>query len=146
MADLFTIDASVFLNAYNDTEIGHRQSREFLDLVRRQGGTLVEPALVLVEVAASLARGSGDAQLAYAVAMEIAELAGLILVPLDERLAFQATRLAADLRPRGGDAVYGAVAQRFNAVLVTRDQQQLERLAPVVTANSPEEALAAMDR
>lgn len=51
-------------------------------------------------------------------------------------------RLAAKQRLRVADAVHAAVAQRYGATLVTRDQQQLERLHPISPVLTPTAALA----
>jgi len=142
VATVYTVDASVFVNAYNEGESGHAASLRFLASARQQSFALVEPTLFLVEASGAIARASGDAQLAYAMASDLVLLPGVVLVPLDRALADEASIVAADRGLRGSDAVYGAVAQRFNAVLVTRDRQQRERLAELLTVHSPEEALA----
>ena len=64
---------------------------------------------------------------------------------LDDLLAEEAVQLATQCRLRGADAVYGAVAKRHGCKLVTRDQQQLDRLKGAVTCLTPEEALAQLD-
>ena len=64
------------------------------------------------------------------------------LIPLDELLAVSAAELAARYRLRGADAVYAAVAQRHQTVLVTNDRQQLERLAIVLPVMPPAQALS----
>jgi hypothetical protein len=38
---VYTVDASVFLNAYDTTEAGHEVSRSFLDLLQAQGISMV---------------------------------------------------------------------------------------------------------
>ena len=97
-----------------------------------------------MEAAGTVARGRDDAGLGYLFAMSIAGLPGLVLVAADQPLAYEAARIAADRRLRGGDAVYGAVALRFGSVLVTRDREQRDRLAPLLRTKSPEQMLAAM--
>jgi hypothetical protein len=64
MTNVYTVDASVFLNGYNEAEVGSAQSRAFLASMRAETAALFEPTILLVEVAASLARGRGDARLA----------------------------------------------------------------------------------
>jgi predicted nucleic acid-binding protein len=142
MAGPYTLDASVFLNSVNPSEEGHEASGRLLDLIHAQDAMLAEPVLLLVEVAASLARVRDDASQGFVFARELGQLAGLILVRLDEALAYEAALLAAEQRVRGSDGIYGAVARRFNAPLVTRDRQQAERLRPVLKVLSVEQALA----
>ena len=100
------------------------------------------PTLVLPEVAAAVARGQDDADLARRFAAALGKLPHLVVVPLDETLAVQAADLAAQHRLRGSDAVYAAVALRFGSELVTLDKQQRERVAEAVTTKWPAEALA----
>jgi predicted nucleic acid-binding protein len=56
----------------------------------------------------------------------------------------ETAKLAATSRLRGADAVYAAVAQRHKTVLVTRDRQQLERLASVIPTQTPEDFLSSL--
>ena len=102
---------------------------------------LVEPTLLLVELAAAIARGVRGAAAAERIVQQVRELPYLTLVPLDEVVARQAASLAAKLRLRGADAVYAAVAERFGATLVTVDAEQLARCRGGIDAVSPREAL-----
>jgi len=133
----------VFVSAANDSESGHSASSSFFALARHQFAVLVEPTLFRAETAGAIARASGDSELALAAVADFMMLPRLILVPLDASLAAEAASLAAERRLRGADSVYAAVALRFNAVLVTRDREQRERLAGVLTTLTPEEALSA---
>ena len=139
---LHTIDASVFVNAFNPHEDGHARSLEFLTAIRDDGHPVVVPTLMVAEVAAAVARASGDAAGAVAYALAAAALPQLTLVSLTARLARQAAQLAATHRLRGADAVYLIVARRYGAVLVSRDQEQRARGAAITICRTPEEALA----
>ncbi len=144
MAGPFTVDASVFLNAFNAHETGQAVSRRFLDQLRVRAIPTIAPTLLLPEVAAAVSRVRQDAQLAQQFAATLKQLPHLILIALDQLLADQAADIAARYRLRGSDAVYVAVAQRFGSGLVTRDQEQLSRVASVLTTLTPEAALEAM--
>lgn len=139
MPAIFTVDASVFVNAFHPAEEGHEVSRSLLARFERAAVPLVVPNLLRVEVAAAVARGSSDAELARRFARTLLGLPHLVVVPLDDRLAATAADLAADHRLRGADAVYGAVALRFGSALVSRDREQRERLAGVVRSFEPGE-------
>lgn len=143
MARPYTIDASVFLNAFNPAEAGHAESNRLLALLQAQTLPIIVPTLVLPEVAATISRVRGDASLASTFADQLARLSNLMLITLDTILAQQAADAAAQHRLRGSDAVYAAVALRFGTVLVTLDREQHDRLASVLTAYYPVEALAA---
>jgi len=134
---MYTIDASVHISALNPTEAGSADSRAFLAQVQRQRVPLFCPTLLLVEVAAAIARVIDDAGRAVALATELRGWSNQTLVSLDESLADRAADLAATARLRGADAVYAAVAQQYGTVLVTLDRQQLERLPSVVKTARP---------
>jgi predicted nucleic acid-binding protein len=61
----------------------------------------------------------------------------LHLVSLDPPLAHRAVQIATHHRLRGADAVYVAVAEAFDAALITLDAEMLERGADVVTTMTP---------
>jgi predicted nucleic acid-binding protein len=144
MASTFTVDASVFLNAFNPYEAGHEDSQRLLAHLQAQAWPIIVPTLLLPEVAAAIGRGREDADLARAFAAALRRLPHLVWVPLDEVLAGQAADMAAQHRLRGSDAVYLAVALRFGSTLITLDREQQERAAAAVAAYDPAEALAEM--
>lgn len=137
MAAIFTVDASVFVNAWTPGEAGQRQSHRLLTRFYEEATPIVAPTLLLVEVAAAIARGHGDAALARSFAETLSRLPHLVLLPLDDLLAHQATEIASSYRLRGADAVYVAVARRFASTLVTRDEEQARRASPVIKTASP---------
>jgi predicted nucleic acid-binding protein len=142
VAAIYTIDASVMVNAFNVAEPGHEYSYSLLDRLRRAAVPIAVPTLLLPEVAATIARVRRDTRLAREFAAEVARLPNVLLVSLDPTLGTRAADVAAEYFLRGADAVYVAVALRFGSVLVTLDQQQRERAQDVVPAQSPAEALA----
>jgi predicted nucleic acid-binding protein len=144
MAHPYTIDASVFLNAFNPAEAGHAESHQLLALLQAQALPIMIPTLVLPEVAATISRVHGDARLAHMFADQLSRLPHVMLITLDQLLAQQAAEAAAQHRLRGSDAVYAAVALRFSAVLVTLDREQHDRVTAVLTSYYPAEALAAL--
>jgi predicted nucleic acid-binding protein len=58
-------------------------------------------------------------------------------VPLDQTLALRAAEIAIENRLRGADAVYAAVAEDFDAVLVSWDEEMLERCPESVASDEP---------
>lgn len=136
----FTVDASVFVNAFNPHEEGHERSKAVLARLHENAIPLVVPTLLEVEVAAAVARGRDDAELARRFAATLLELPNVVPVPLDPPLATSAAALAARHRLRGADAVYAATALRFGSALLTRDREQRERLTGVIEVLTPAEA------
>jgi predicted nucleic acid-binding protein len=139
---MFTVDASVYVNALNPTEADSVNSRAFLDLVLMRGEEVIEPTLLRVEIAAALTRALAEPQLAVEMADAVSALPGHAWRMLDESLAEESAALAAEHRLRGADAIYAAVARREGRTLVTRDRQQLERLSGVVPTLTPAAAAA----
>jgi predicted nucleic acid-binding protein len=141
MAGPYTVDASVYLNAFNRVEAGHIESHEFLQRLQFQAIPSIVPSLLLPEVAAAISRGRQDASLARGFATALTKLPHLTLVTLDQALAQQAVDVAAQNRLRGSDAVYAAVALRFGTTLITLDREQHDRVAKVTPTKTPAQAL-----
>jgi predicted nucleic acid-binding protein len=142
MAKTYTIDASVFMNAFNPYEAGNAESRRLLTELQAEGVPIIVPTLLLPEVAAAVSRGRDDADLARRFAANLRQLPHLVWVPLGDTLATDAADIAAEHRLRGSDAVYAAVALRFGSTLVTLDEEQRTRLGPVIPTRLPAEAQA----
>ncbi len=135
---MYTIDASVHVSALNPAEADSATSQAFLALVGQHRIPLFCPTLLLVGVAAAVARAFDDTDRAVALAEALRDLPNQTLVPLDEALAAMA-------RPRGADAVYAAVAQQYGTTLITLDRQQLVRLPPLVSTALPADVLSEME-
>lgn len=139
MAGTYTVDASVFLNAFNPHEEGHEVSFRLIGHMQAQAVPIIVPTLLLPEVAGTIARGRGDPELAGRFAANLRRLRHLVLVVLDTETAQQAADIAARHRLRGSDAVYAAIALRFGTTLVTLDQEQRQRVSPVLPTRLPAE-------
>jgi predicted nucleic acid-binding protein len=57
---MYTVDASVWVNGFDQREPGHQISRQFLELLGEQSIPVVVPNLVLVEVAGAISRTRND--------------------------------------------------------------------------------------
>lgn len=112
VAPTYTIDASVFVNAFNPHEEGHEASRELLAFLLREGIEITVPTLLFPEIAAAVARGRDDTDLARKFADALGNLPYLVEVWLDGILAHQAKDVASEYRLRGSDAVYGLISSR----------------------------------
>jgi predicted nucleic acid-binding protein len=132
-----TIDASVLVSAFLPTEPAHQASRKFMLSTREQSIPIIVPFLVLPEISAAIARGHGKPEAAKAFVLALRKLPNVTFVDLDDGIANLAVDIAADNRLRGSDAVYGAVALRFGAELITLDKEQLDRLAKLLPVHAP---------
>ena len=137
----YTIDASVFINAFNPHEAGRAESLATLTAIQERGDPVIVPTLLLPEIAAAVARASDDSDGALAYAGATAGLPQLTLVALTPAMARLAAELAAEHRLRGADSIYVAVARRYGTTLVSRDEEQRLRGSAVVMCQAPEEVL-----
>jgi predicted nucleic acid-binding protein len=142
VAGPFTIDASVFLNAFNPLETGSESSKEILARFQDRAIPMIAPVLLLPETAAAISRGQNNPELARQFASMLQHLPHLILIDLDRVLAQQALDIAAIYRLRGSDAVYAAVAQRFACPLITLDREQHDRVTGVLKTYYPVDILS----
>ena len=134
-----TVDANVFVSALSEAEVEHRESFRFLESLEKRECLLVLPTLVRPEIAGAIIRTTGDV---YA-AQRAARL-GFLSVPtsfiaLDDKLSVDAADIAASACVRGADAVYAAVARRFDTVLVTLDRELRQKLPSSVACRYPQE-------
>ena len=137
----YTVDASVFVNAFNPHEEGHAESLAILTAIQQTSDPIIVPTLLLPEIASAVARASDDTSGALQYAGATAALPHLTVVSLTAVIARQAAELAATHRLRGADAVYVAVARRYGTTLVSRDEEQRSRAAALVPCQTPEDAL-----
>ncbi len=75
MARPYTVDASVFLNAFNPAEAGHSESNRLLTLLQARASPMIVPTLVLPEVAATISRVRHDASLARSFTRQLLTVA-----------------------------------------------------------------------
>src|SRR5438093_13739411 len=139
---MYTVDASVWVNAFDQREPGHLVSRQFLEVVRDQALPIIVPHLVLVEVAGAISRTRQAPVQAQAFAIALSRLPHVTVRVLDEVCALHALTLAA--QHGGADAVYAAVAHEAGSTLVTLDNEHLTRLVNLITVCTPAVALAAL--
>ena len=136
-----TIDAGVIVRAFRRTEAGSTECVRFLDAVANSTQPVILPTLIGPEVAGAVRRASQNSELAATVVAQLETLPGVVFLPLDQILADEATSIASKAAMRGSDAVYVATARRFDAILVTLDTQQRDRVPGDITALSPAEFL-----
>jgi predicted nucleic acid-binding protein len=112
---MFVADASVHIADMRPSEPHHREARAFLDHVRQTGEYAYQPIIVLVEVAAGIARGTGRPGLARRLTGLLRRIPNFIFVPVDDTLGKLAAEIAASQQIRGCDAVCVALAQVFGS-------------------------------
>ena len=141
---MYTVDASVWVNAFDQREPGPQVSRQCLEVLRSQALPIIVPNLVLVEVAGAISRTRRTSVQAQAFATALSRLPHVTVRVLDEVSALHALSLAAQHGLRGADAVYAAVAREAGSTLVTLDNEHLTRLVNLLTVCTPAVALAGL--
>ena len=131
------VDASIWVDLSIPSDPRHTVTRQWFNGLVSNGGSVVAPSILLAEVAGAVSRQTGRLRLGHQVLSSLLTNRSVRLIPVDAILAEAAAELAVDLRLRGADAVYVAVAQRFGVPLVTWDQEQLQRAAAVVATRTP---------
>jgi predicted nucleic acid-binding protein len=131
------IDASVWVSRLVHQDTNHYASRLWVTRYIAAGGFLVAPTLLVIEVAASISRQTGQLALAKAEAKNLYSIPSIRLMPLDSELVWAAVEVAADLQLRTGDATYVAIAHQLNIPLVSWDKEQLQRAGSIITTYTP---------
>jgi predicted nucleic acid-binding protein len=130
------------VNGFDQREPGHQFSRQVLEHLSRQAIPVIVPNLVLAEVAGAISRTRHNPTQAQMFAIALNNLPNVTVIPFDDILAQQTLLLAAKYGLRGADAVYAGVAMQAGSTLISLDNEQLTRLAAVVTTQTPEMTLA----
>jgi predicted nucleic acid-binding protein len=139
---MYTIDASVWVNSFDQREPGHVSSRQLLEVIRAQALPIIVPNLALAEVAGAISRTRNDPIRAQAFSASLEQLPNVTVMPLNAELGQRALELAAQHGLRGADAVYAAVAHQVGSTLISRDNEHLTRLNGIITVCTPEAALS----
>ncbi len=131
------LDASVAVAAVRPNEPDHPAARVRVDSILTGQDTLVVPALFPIEVTAALARRAGwpYAKIAAYVARLLAPPCRVVTI--GTRRAHAASQLAATTRLRAADAVYVWVASHEGLLLVSSDDEILQRGAAVCQVQRP---------
>lgn len=119
------IDASVWVSAFVATDVHNAQSDALLEACLAARAKVIVPEIVLLEIAAGVARvlqHDGRGQIA---AKRVERFPGIKLVPLQTSLLNKSILLATRHYLRAADALYVATAREFKAALITLDGEML---------------------
>ena len=132
------VDASVWVSRLVPQDAHHDVSRRWLAEQVMRGRPIIGPVILLAEIAGAISRRTGDSDLAWRVIRAVLQVPTLRLVPIDARLGQESAHLAAQLRLRGTDALYVAVAHMLRVPLVTWDHEQRRRASEFIQAVEPQ--------
>jgi predicted nucleic acid-binding protein len=136
---MYCIDASVFINAEIVGEEFHEYSAKLMQNIRDRGITIIVPEIILPEISSAIARGTDNPEKALEFVKELRQIPNIVFVPIDREISDHASKLAAECRLRGCDAIYVAVASLFRAKLISLDKQQMERSLKCIKTATPQE-------
>lgn len=123
-----TVDANIWVAAFDKTDRFHAESTKFLRVLALEAIISVAPAILIVEVACALTRRFADPDVGIEVAERLSTPGRLRLEPLTDALLAEAVRLGAGHRLRAADALYAATAAlRTGGRLVSWDGELVER-------------------
>ena len=131
------LDASVAVAAVRPNEPHHLRARARVGAVLTGRDELIVPALFPIEVTSALARRAAwpQPQIAAYIARLLARPCRL--VTLGVKNAHASANLAAATRLRAADAVYVWLASKEGVVLVSSDEEVLQRGATVCQVQAP---------
>jgi predicted nucleic acid-binding protein len=124
---MYTLDANIFTRTLHPSQPDYEVCDELITRLSAGGAPIIIPLIVLAEVAAAVRRETGDAMQARLFVDVIRGLPTTQFISIDAVLADESANLASDEALRGMDAIYVAVARRYNCTLVSLDG----RRAPV---------------
>ena len=125
--EVLVIDASVWVAAFDRTDVHHRGSVVFLRRVEQAGVPLVTPAFALVETGCAIARRTGSDQVAADATRMLANHPLLSLEPMSSALLATAVEVGIGHRLRGADALYVATTRMVGGRLVAWDRELIDR-------------------
>ena len=131
-------DASIWISYLLPDDVNHEASRAWFAQLSPDE-EIVEPSLLLVEIAAGLSRRTGRFDLVQQAIATVRSEPRLRLHSMTDALMDEALTLAMRLRLRAGDAIYVALAHIMGVPLVTWDREQRQRSTSVIAVASPDD-------
>jgi predicted nucleic acid-binding protein len=134
---VIVVDASVFVSAALASDAHHRTSVAWLSRCLAQGEPLCAPMLLMVEMAGAIARLTGNPLEGYRAVRTFRRIPQMQFFAMDHQRGTVAVQMAAELRLRGADAIYIALARELAVPLVSWDSEQIVRGTRFVTTFTP---------
>lgn len=136
---MLTVDANIWVAAFDHHDRFHAASTNFLRTVARDELALHGPAFLTLEVGCALARRTRDAAIGREVDQRLRTHPALALHAMDDLLLETARQAGIQQLLRGSDALYVAVSRLQRTPLISWDDE----LATRAGALTPDSWLAA---
>jgi len=143
---MYTLDANIYARDIDRNDPNYDDCHALIERLKQGDVRVIVPTLLLAELAASISRVRRDPMRARITVDALQALPYMEFIALDRTLGQEAAEIAADRAVKGADAVYIAVALRHGCILVTLDQEQATRAAPIVPVMTPQAVLAVLTR
>ena len=124
---MITVDASVWTAFFEPKDAFHIESVAFLRECERRHIEMLAPSLAIVETACAMARRQQDGAKGLAVARSLRSIPVLRWVDVDMTLIDEALDCGTRGLLRGADAIYAAAAASSGTMLITWDNELIER-------------------
>ena len=138
------IDASVWVAAFVRSDVHHAQADQLLEKCLASRINVIVPEIVLLEVAAGVARLWQDEGPGQIAAKRIERFPKIKFVALQMAFLNRSILLATRHFLRAADALYVAAARQSKASLVTLDAEMLQRGKAAATVLNPTDWLGSL--
>jgi predicted nucleic acid-binding protein len=132
---MLTLDANIWIAAYDPKDAFHAQSTTFLFTVTSRQLTLHGPTFMLIETACALARRTQSPVAGQAAVVRLQAHPLLTLHALDETLLAAAIQFGVQRLLRGADAIYAATAANKGTPLVSWNEELVRRAGAITPAD-----------
>jgi len=130
------IDASVWVSAFVASDVHHAQADQLLETCLALRAKVIVPEIVLLEVAAGVARFLRHDGTGQVAAKKVERFPGIKMLRCKAFLNKSIT-VATRHFLRAADALYVTVARVSKTTLVTLDDEMLQRASAAATVSTP---------
>lgn len=128
MAKNYTVDTSVFVASFVESEPLHSKAKKILHDIFNSDSYFILPYTVLVELISAVRRRTGSPEIALRVKKMIESNDHIKFVPLNELRIKQTLALSIDLGLRGMDTILVQVSKEFDTELITFDEEIIKKI------------------
>jgi predicted nucleic acid-binding protein len=132
------VDASIWVSWFIDRDVNYHASNMWIQRYITEGGIIVAPTFLLIEVSAAVSRQAGQPAVGRGAVRNLFHVGAMRFKSPDPLLYWAVVEVAADLQLRAGDAIYVALARQSNIPLVSWDREQLQRARSLIATYTPD--------
>jgi len=133
---MFTIDASVWIAAFQPQDLHHAPSVRWLEAILEKEATVHSPVIVILETACAIARLTRNATKGREAAKKLETFPNLRLEALSNALLQESMKQGTSKMLRSADALYAATAYRTQSKLISWDNEHIQRANALTPSDS----------